>query len=258
MDPYAGSGGFGLGLFASHSPYLTHTLLRDELDFKCTVLASVTSGRTWISDTLRRELSKLKYPLYFMDFESVYPALPRFAGMWPYAPIPFQWSMHRQLQADAELEHCEFLADNDQDPRWEFVHSLCKALGKRGKIVVYNASFESHRLGELADWLPEFRDRIKKIQARLWDLLPFVKRHVYHPRFNGSFSLKAVLPALAPGMTYDGMEVADGVEARIAWEQMVRGNVDGAEKERLRKALLAYCRQDTLAMVDLIKQLRCL
>jgi hypothetical protein len=88
-------------------------------------------------------------------------------------------------------------------------------LGKSGSIVVYSA-FESQRLAELAAWLPEFAGRIKKIQRRLWDLLPVVRNHVYHPNFAGSYSIKNVLPALVPGMTYEGMEVADGTDAGLA------------------------------------------
>ena len=176
--------------------------------------------------------------------------------MWPYAQIPFQWSVHRQLVAGARLDHFEFLADSDEDPRQEFIELLCNVLGKRGHIVVYNAGFESQRLGELAEWLPEYRKRIRKIQERLWDLLPLVKRHVYHPEFRGSFSIKAVLPALVPGMTYDQMEVAEGGQAGLAWDQMVRGECDPAERKRLRSAPLAYCQQDTLAMVRILDRLR--
>jgi hypothetical protein len=86
--------------------------------------------------------------------------------------------------------------------------------------------FESQRLSELAAWLPEFAGRIKKIQRRLWDLLPVIRNHVYHPRFAGSFSLKYVLPALVPDMTYAGMEVADGTDAGLAWESLTRGGLD--------------------------------
>jgi uncharacterized protein DUF2779 len=121
---------------------------------------------------------------------------------------------------------------------------------------VYNATFESLRLSELASWLPEFSGRIKNIQGRLWDLLPVMRKHVYHPAFFGSYSLKYVLPALVPEMTYDGMAVADGVEAGVAWESLVRGNLDGAEREETRKALLDYCGQDTLALVRLLQNLR--
>jgi predicted RecB family nuclease len=221
------------------------------------ICASVTTGRTWKSETLQEELSKLKYPLCFMDFESIYPAIPRFSGLGPYAQIPFQWSVHRQSSPNAgPLEHFEFLAEDQTDPRRKFIKSLCKVLGKRGQLVVYNSSFESRRLGELADWFPEYEERIKNIRGRLWDLLPFVRKHVYHPEFRGSFSIKSVLPALVPDMIYDGMGVAHGDEAGIAWEQMVRGEIDTTERRRLKDALLAYCRQDTLAMVRILECLR--
>jgi hypothetical protein len=94
------------------------------------------------------------------------------------------------------------------------------------------------------------------MQDRLWDLLPAVRRHVYHPKFAGSYSLRYVLPALVPEMTYEGMEVANGTEAGVAWERLVRGSLDQVEREKTRKALLDYCSQDTLAMVELTEKLR--
>ena len=106
---------------------------------------------------------------------------------------------------------------------------------------MYNAAFESQRLSEIATWLPEFSDRIKKIQGRLWDLLPVIRNHVYHPAFAGSYSLKAVLPALVPEMAYEGMDVANGQDAGLAWESLVRGDVDRAEQDGIEKALRAYC-----------------
>jgi predicted RecB family nuclease len=159
------------------------------------------------------------------------------------------------MKSGTELEHHEFLATDTTDPRREFITSLCSALGKSGSIVVYSA-FESQRLAELAAWLPEFSGRIKKIQRRLWDLLPVVRNHVYHPKFAGSYSIKNVLPAIVPGMTYDGMEVADGQDAGLAWESLVRGSLDQSERDRIRRALLEYCGQDTLAMVRLLEKLR--
>ncbi|MGD1095880.1 MAG: DUF2779 domain-containing protein [Bryobacteraceae bacterium] len=225
-------------------------------ELQARICASVTTGHTWVSETLLTELLELKYPLCFMDFESVYPAIPRFAGMWPYSQIPFQWSVHRQLTPHSELEHFEFLADNESDPRLKFIESLCGVVGKRGHIVVYNAAFESQRLSELTDWLPVYKERIQNIRERLWDLLPFVKAHVYHPNFHGSFSIKSVLPALVPDMTYEGMEVSEGGQAGLAWDEMIRGELDPTERQRLKDALLAYCRQDTLAMVRILERLR--
>jgi hypothetical protein len=144
------------------------------------------------------------YPLYFVDFETVSPAIPRFAGMRPYNHIPFQWSVHVQREPGATPEHLEFLATDKSDPRPAFVSKLCNAFGDQGSIVVYHQQFESQRLSEFASWLSEFSGRINKIQRRLWDLLPVIRDHVYHPAFGGSFSLKSVLPALVPDMTYDG------------------------------------------------------
>jgi len=162
-------------------------LIRDiPADFPLTetqnrVTESVRTGRTWTSHMLAGALHQLKYPMYFMDFESLYPAIPRYAGMWPYSHIPFQWSVHRRLAPGAPLEHFEFLADDALDPRQDFTQSLCDVLGRRGPIIVYNATFESQRLRDLAEWLPERAARIANIQSRLWDLLPFIRQHVYHP-----------------------------------------------------------------------------
>jgi predicted RecB family nuclease len=174
--------------------------------------------------------------------------------MRPYDHLPFQWSVHAQRQLGAEPEHHEFLAADASDPRREFITSLCAALGESGSIVVYS-SFESQRLWELGSWLPEFADRINAIQDRLFDLLPVVRKHVYHPAFGGSYSLKSVLPALVPSLTYDGMKVANGQDAGLAWERLVHGGLDRNERERIRKALLDYCGLDTLALVKLVEKL---
>jgi predicted RecB family nuclease len=218
--------------------------------------STVQMGVPWFSPDLGDELGRLKYPLYFADFETVNPAVPRFAGMRPYDQIPFQWSVHLQREPGARPEHFEFLADDTSDPRPAFISSLCDALGDSGSIVVYHQQFESQRLSDLASWLSEFSGRINKIQRRLWDLLPLVRDHVYHPAFGGSYSLKAVLPALVPEMTYEGMEVADGQAAGLAWDSLVRDGLDRDERDRIRKALLAYCGQDTLAMIGLVEKLQ--
>jgi predicted RecB family nuclease len=194
------------------------------------VCASVGTGKPWFSEQLSSELSILEFPLYFMDFETIFPAIPRHAGMWPYAHIPFQWSVHRRELPDAMVEHFEFLAEDESDPRRAFFESLSQVIGETGHIIAYNASFESQRLEELAHWFPEYRQRVDTIKSRIWDLLPFVRRNVYHPDFGGSFSLKAVLPALVPDLTYEGMDVCNGGEAGQAWEEMLDRQTGEEEK----------------------------
>ena len=146
----------------------------------------VQTGEPWFSSELGEVLGGLKYPLYFADFESVNPGDPRFAGC---ALRSTALSVERACAAGAgrRARASEFLATDGSDPRREFISSLCAALGESGSIVVYS-SFESQRLSELASWFPEFADRITALQARLFDLLPIVREHTYHPAYAGSYS----------------------------------------------------------------------
>jgi predicted RecB family nuclease len=209
------------------------------------------TGEPYFSKAIRTDLTALEYPLCFMDFETFAPAIPRYRGMRPFDPFPFQWSVHIVKTRGARPTHHEFLAEDDGDPREGFLKSLLDVLYGQGHIVVYS-SFEANRLKELAGWFPKYAKQIEKVRGRLWDLLPVVRAHVYHPAFRGSFSIKGVLPALVPGMTYEGMAVADGTMAGIAYDRMVRGDIPAAERRQIRKDLLAYCGQDTLAMVKLL------
>ena len=216
----------------------------------------VQTGEPWYDiDGLKAALAGLRYPLFFMDFETVNPAIPRFAGMRPYDQLPFQFSVHSLKEPGAKLEHHEFLATDASDLRREFITSLCAALGKSGSIVVYS-SFEYQRLSDLASWFPEFADRINAIQARLFDLLSVVREHTYHPAYAGSYSIKSVLPALVPEMSYAGMAVANGQDAGLAWESLVTGRLDKAESDTIKKALLEYCGRDTLALVKVLEKLK--
>jgi hypothetical protein len=199
-------------------------------------------------------LVPLSYPLYFMDFETLGPPIPRYAGMRPYQPIPFQWSVDVVRAPGTEPEHHEYLATDAADPRREFLESLARAVEAGGPIVVYSG-YESARLAELAAALPDLAPLAESIRARLWDLLPVVRRHVSHPGFGGSFSLKRVLPALAPALSYEDMEVSDGSMAGAIWDRLIRQRPEPVEAARLEAALRAYCRQDTLGLLRLVRDL---
>jgi hypothetical protein len=213
-------------------------------------------NKPYYDDNLTAEREELGYPLYFMDFETVFPALPQYKGMRPYDHIPFQWSVHSQKNPESELEHHEFLHNDTTDPREPFITSLLSVLEKcdNTPIIVYS-SFESTRLNDLSDWFPKYAKRIAKVRERLWDLLPVIRNNVYHPRFLGSFSIKNVLPALVPEMSYENMEVADGTAAGLAYERMIGEGLETNEREKVRQSLLDYCRQDSLAMVRLLEHL---
>jgi predicted RecB family nuclease len=216
---------------------------------------AVRAGRLWVNQGLATALDEFKYPLCFMDFETINPVLPRFVGMRPYAQIPFQWSVHRLESPGAGLQHFEFLADDGRDPRRPFIEPLIEAVGNAGTILVYNESFEKARLREIAGFMPEYATAIEEIRNRVLDLLPCVRLNVYDPAFGGSYSLKAVLPALLPEMTYEGMTVANGTDAGIAFAKMIDPSISRDEHAHLREALLRYCEQDTLALMRILERM---
>ena len=184
------------------------------------------------------------------------PPIPLYEGTWPYQTIPFQWSLHT-LAGDGTLRHRDFLAAGDRDPRRAFAKTLVEALaGLDAPIIVYS-SYEQTRLKELAATFADLRDALEAIIARLVDLLPIVRSAVYFPDAGFSNSIKSVGPALCPDFTYDDLtDIADGLAASAAFLRMASGNLAAPEEaDRVRNALLAYCRRDTLAMVEVHRAL---
>ena len=198
-------------------------------------------------------------PIAFLDFETVSPFIPRWDGCSPMTQLPVQFSCHL-VDADGSLSHTEWIASGPEDPRPECAERLVELLADVPVIVAYNAGFEKRCLELLARALGDSGDvgqgiaaSLLEIADRLADLLPVVRNHVYHPDFNGSFGLKAVLPALVPDLSYDDLEIAGGQVASVElFNLMFRGDgMAEGEGETLRARLLAYCKLDTLALVRL-------
>lgn len=223
------------------------------------VVEAVRSEKPYIGDQLGSVIDELKYPLFFMDFETHFPAIPRYSGLRPFDHYPFQWSVHIQQAPGADLDHVEYLATDAADGRARFVEQLLGVLesaGGQGHIVVYNAGFENQRLDELAAFSPDHEPRIRAVQDRIWDLLTVIRSHYYHPEFQGSYSIKKVLPALVPAMSYEHMEIGEGSLAAIMFARMIHPDTDPGEKGQIEAALRAYCQQDTLAMYRVLEALR--
>ena len=193
-------------------------------------------------------IRNLPYPRYYLDFETIAFAVPVWAGTSPYKQIPFQWSCHIE-QADGSLTHHEFLDITGNDPRRDFAETLIKVLSNDGPIIVYNAPFEGSRIKELAEAYPDLAQQLLGAVDRLFDLLPLARNHYYHPDMKGSWSIKAVLPTIAPELDYSNLAVAHGGMAQDAYLDLIGNDLSDADKVELRRALLAYCEQDTLAMV---------
>jgi len=217
---------------------------------------SEVNGTTHIDiEEIRNFTSGLNYPLYFLDFETIGPAVPKYNGSRPYQQLVFQYSLHIRANPISQIEHREYLADPSQDPRIGFIEQLIKDCGTSGDIIVYNIGFERGKLNDLIDVFPEYSNELSGIVNRLKDLMiPFQQKWYYTPEMKGSYSIKYVLPALVPELSYNDLDIKEGGTASNTFLSMVNGTFEG-DVEETRRQLLEYCELDTYAMVKILEKL---
>lgn len=202
-------------------------------------------------------LQTLQSPLYFMDFETIQPAIPLYDNTHPYQFLPFQYSLHYRKRKGSALQHCEFLAEAGKDPRENFITQLLGDTKSEGDILVFNKSFEATRLKELAKDFPEYAKDLNERIARIKDLMtPFEKKWYYDNAMEGSHSIKKVFSALVPKAKegYKKLVIQDGGMAMKAYAEL-QTETDKTKIAETRKHLLEYCKLDTLAMVKILEVL---
>ena len=203
-------------------------------------------------------LNTLEYPLYFLDYETMSAVVPYFDGQRPYQQIPSQYSLHILDTPDGELRQKEYLHRDNSDPSLPIAQHLVEDIGDRGSIIAWNMSFEKSCNVTLGQLNPEFADAMKAINERIVDLMiPFKQKNSWYsdPRFEGSASIKKVLPVVVPSLSYKELDIQNGGSAQALWMQAV---LDGTrdDKEKILDDLLKYCGLDTLAMVEIYEVLK--
>lgn len=226
---------------------------------------TVQTGAAWISKELGAALGDFGPPAYYMDFETVLSGIPLFQSTRPFQSVPFQWSLHF-VDEEGRLAHQEFLAPSDEDPRRPFSESLIHAVARKDvPVVVYHKQFELRVLKALAEEFADLKPGLDKIAGNVVDLLALVRDHVFDPKLVGrgaltasTFSIKNVLPALVPSLSYAdlGEGVSDGMEASRVFAAIGFGEYEGAETESRRAELSKYCALDTRAMVEIRQELQ--
>lgn len=229
----------------THVPEEWLTSPRDKRVWRATI-----NGKPELVPQAGEILRALAFPRFYLDFETIQPAIPQWAGTKPYQRIPFQWSCHIE-HAPGEISQREFLEDSGDLPMRAFAESLLAAIGTSGPILVYS-SYERTVLADLIKMFPDYADSLQAISDRLVDLLAICRNHYYHPDMKGSWSIKAVLPTVAPDLDYQSLgDVADGESAQRAYAEMIDQATPESRRAELKEGLLAYCRMDTIAMVRL-------
>ncbi len=224
------------------------------------VASTLANGDYIDKEGIRDFLTTLRYPLYFLDFETEQPVVPKYQGTRPYQQIPFQYSLHRIEKEGGELRHTEFLGNGVDDPRRALAEQICQDIPMDVCTTAYNKAFECSRLRELAREFPDLASHLLNIADNMVDLLvPFQKGYYYAPPMDGSFSIKKVLPALFPDdptLDYHNLTggVQNGSDAMAVYPKM--GEMKPAEREKTRRALLEYCGLDTFAMVKIWQKLK--
>lgn len=215
---------------------------------------TVKNNKIYCSSELKDSLAAIKWPVYYLDFETVKTALPLYQKINPHEQVLTQYSIHRLENFSEQPEHFAYLAEPTRDCRRELAKKLIEYLGDAGDIIVYS-SFEKSQLSRLKNYCPELAAAIDAVINRLVDLQAIIQRSYYDPRFCGSYSIKKVLPVLVEGVNYDHLAIKNGDMAISSFVKLARNTISLEEANVLKQQLLDYCQQDTLAMLLLHKQL---
>ena len=205
---------------------------------------------------IQQSLSELEFPLYFLDYESVNPAIPLVDGVRPHQQMVFQYSLHILDTPDGELRHTEHLCREAGSTALEtLAFQMREDIGDTGSVIVWNKVFERDRNKELAELFPKYADFYESLNARIYDLMDvFTKNNYVHPGFLGKCSIKYILPVLVPELSYKDLAIGKGDIASIRWYEIAT-NEDTNEADQVFADLLAYCELDTLAMVKIYEHL---
>lgn len=206
---------------------------------------------------IKNFLDTIEYPIAFFDYETFPSALPRFSGYSPYNQIPFQFSVHILDSPDGELRHEEFIYTENKNPDIYIIEALQKLIPDKGSVIVWYKSFEMSRNKELAKRNPKFENFLVNLNDRIVDLEDPFKNQLYvHHNFKGKTSIKYILPALVPELSYKELKIQEGGTASNTWNKIVIGEYFDEEVREQIKNLLKYCELDTLAMVKIFEVLK--
>jgi hypothetical protein len=212
--------------------------------------ATIT-GIPHVNPYLSFRFSRLAYPRFFLDFEAIQFAVPIWEKTKPFEQLLFQWSCHKKDSADS-LFHTEFLDCSGSPPMQKAAEELIRTLGDTGPVFVYS-SFEKSIIASIMKRFPVLSEKLKRILPRLIDLLPLLRKFFYHPEMKGSWSIKSVLPAIAPELSYANLaEVKNGASAQSAYLEAIDPRTIPSRREELLARLSEYCKRDTLALVRIV------
>lgn len=217
------------------------------------IKADQNGGLYFDKQALGNWLDQLEFPISFIDFEWDLFPIPPYKDMKVMDVLVFQYSLH-VLEAE-KLTHYEFIGEGDS--RRDLVESLLKHIPEKGSVIAYNATgAERLRINELANYFPEYSEKLLEINERLIDMaVPFISGIVYDTRMRGSFTLNTIENMIDDKHSYDDLDVSDGMQAVEIHRQMSQCQ-DEKQKQIYREQLFEYCGLDTYSLYKIYKWLK--
>ncbi len=212
----------------------------------------VLNNKIFVNPDLKKELNNIVFPVYYLDFEAVMTIYPLYKNVAPHSQVITQYSIHKCDSIDHIVEHFEYIADHKRDCRRTITENLINIFGNTGSIITYS-SFEKNIILKLGELYPELMDKLKLIADRIVDFEEILRNNYYDRRFHGRTSIKKVLPIMIPEMNYDSFKIGEGDIALSAFAYMAMGLYNEDKIKETKKNLLEYCKQDTLALVEMHK-----
>jgi len=237
------------------------TQIPDEIELntkqKMQVMAAKQNKQFINKTEIKNFLENIKYPLYFLDYETLGGAIPAYDGTRPHQQIPFQYSLHVIEKPGAELKHKEYLHTESSHPVEPLLKNLKNDIGDTGTVLVWYDTFEKGRNTDMGELFPEYTNFLEDVNSRIIDLMmPFKSDWFVDKDFFGSASIKKVLPVLAEDLSYKALGIQEGGSAQRLWMETILNGKNSDDRERIIKDLLEYCKLDTLAMVRIYLHLQ--
>ncbi len=231
--------------------------LPKDLDLELTPMQRVVkdcilNDKIFVNPNLKNELEKIVFPVYYLDFESVMTIYPLYENLAPHTQIITQYSIHKCDKVDHITDHFEYIADHKKNCQEIIAQNLIDIFGTQGSIITYS-SFEKNIILKLGGLFPQKQQALKSIAERIVDFEEIMRNNYYDRRFHGRTSIKKVLPIMIPEMNYDELKIGEGGIALSAFAYMAMGFYGDEKIKETKKNLLEYCKQDTLALVEMHK-----
>jgi Domain of unknown function(DUF2779) len=218
---------------------------------------AMRSGAQHINtEEINNFLEALEYPLHFLDYETMASVIPAFDGYRPYQQIPFQYSLHILDKPGGKLIHKEYLHTDNSDPVPSLLEHLQNDFTGKGSVISWFMTFETHRNTEMGKMHPKYEKFLSRVNDSMVDLMtPFSKGWFVDKDFFGRASIKLVLPALLPELSYKELNISNGGQAQRVWMQTVLEGKNPEKKQQIMNDMREYCGLDTYAMYAILKYL---